>query len=436
MLEKEGKLQSQTQRYKTQDNNSPRLSGLHLSIRKMGEKYAQSSISSLNKKQGGFRACMFVFVLGALENIGFIANTSTMGLVLFTIHAYLDKLHPCKKSTCVKGGEAIMFYVSICLLALGASGVKGSVPALGADQFNSKDPKGLIAEFIGFVVLVLERPFYCFQPLATSPLIKISQVIVVAIRNRKLSLPENDKELYEIEDKERDVSQEAISHTSQFRSLDKAAVLQQEMSPEPWKVCTVTQVEEVKILTRMLPILARKLTGNPSGFTQLQRVGIGLVPSIISMGIAGMIVVKRRDQALLVPPKKISLFWLSLQCGVFGIAYMLVMAGLMEFFYKEAPKGMRSLATSFALISLSFGYFLSTALVSIVNSITKMASQSKQGWLEAPDLNQNKLEHFYWFLAILSLLNFANCLYWASWYKSKSDANDTHETEANAVNGP
>ena len=28
------------------------------------------------------------------------------------------------------------------------------------------------------------------------------------------------------------------------------------MSPEPWKVCTVTQVEEIKILKRMLPIIA------------------------------------------------------------------------------------------------------------------------------------------------------------------------------------
>ncbi|KAL3518834.1 hypothetical protein ACH5RR_021423 [Cinchona calisaya] len=561
----------------------------------MEGKDIQSSMSPVNKKQGGFRAAIFVFVLGALENIGFVANMSTMvlyfhlvmqfdlstsantltnflgstflltilggfisdtylnrlytcllfgfleilGLVLVTIQAYSDKFQPdpCKKSTCVKGGQAIMFYVSICLLALGAGGVKGSITTLGADQFDPKDQKGaqglasyfnyyqfsvtigsvigvtavvwvamnkawywgffigLVATFIGFVVLALGKPFYCFQPLATSPMIKMSQVIVAAIRNRKLSVPENSIELYEIDDKERDASEEAISHTNQFRSLDKAAVLQEGMSPEPWKVCTVTQVEEVKILTRMLPILAstaimntclaqlqtvsvlqgyfmdahigsieiptasipvipllfmailipiyeflvvplaRKITGHPSGITQLRRVGIGLVLSIISMGIAGVIEVKRRDQALLIPPKKISLFWLSFQYGVFGIADMFAMVGLMEFFYKEAPKGMRSLATSFALLSLSFGYFLSTAFVSIVNAITKKVTPNKQGWLEAPILNKNKLELFYWFLAILSLLNFANYLYWSSWYKYKSDVKDI-ETEAEAVEGP
>lgn len=35
-----------------------------------------------------------------------------------------------------------MFYTSLCLLALGAGGVKGSLAALGADQFDEKDPKG------------------------------------------------------------------------------------------------------------------------------------------------------------------------------------------------------------------------------------------------------------------------------------------------------
>ncbi|XP_042042656.1 protein NRT1/ PTR FAMILY 4.2-like [Salvia splendens] len=32
------------------------------------------------ERKGGFRACMFVFVLAMLENIGFVANMSTMVL--------------------------------------------------------------------------------------------------------------------------------------------------------------------------------------------------------------------------------------------------------------------------------------------------------------------------------------------------------------------
>ena len=178
------------------------------------------------------------------------------------------------------------------------------------------------------------------------------------------------------------------------------------MQPAPWKVCSVTQVEEVKILTRlMLPILGstiimntclaqlqtfsvqqgndmyrkigkhdfpapsvpviplvfmvilipayefffvpfpRKFTGHPAGITQLQRVGVGLVLSAVSMAVAGIVEVKRRDQAL--KSHLISLFWLSFQYGIFGIADMFTLVGLLDLFYKEAPSSMKSLSTSF-----------------------------------------------------------------------------------------
>ncbi|CDP09679.1 unnamed protein product [Coffea canephora] len=178
-----------------------------------------------------------------------------LGLLLLYIQAKSHKLQPdpCGKSSCVKGSEAVMFYCTIFLLALGAGGVKGSVAALGADQFDQKDPKeakalasffnsyqfsitvgsiigvtivvwvamnrgwhwgfliSLIATSIGVVILALGKPFYRIQAQGASPLVKISQVIVAAIRNRNVPLPQDANELYEIEDND------AISHTSQFR---------------------------------------------------------------------------------------------------------------------------------------------------------------------------------------------------------------------------
>ncbi|XP_073140241.1 protein NRT1/ PTR FAMILY 4.3-like [Henckelia pumila] len=457
-----------------------------------------------------------------------------MGLLLVTIQAHSMSLQPdpcSNKPSCIKGSESIFFYASLCMLALGCGGVKGSIAALGADQFDRKDEKGakgvasyfnyyqfsatvgsligvtvvvwialhrgwqwafftgLVTAAVGFVVLALGKPFYLFPPLSSSPMVRISQVFIGAIQNKNLSLPENPDELHELEDKDRDPFEEKLCHTDQFGFLDKAAVLRDGASPKSGRICTVTQVEEVKILIRMLPIIAstiimntclaqlqtfsvlqgyfmdpqlgswkipppsipviplvfmafllplyefffipfaRKITGHPTGITQLQRVGIGLVLSIVSMGIAGLVEVKRRDQSIKDPFKSISLFWLSFQYGVFGIADMFAMVGLMEFFYKEAPSGMRSLSTSFALLSLSFGYFLSTAFVNIVNAITEKVTASKRGWLQAPDLDHNKLDYFYWFLAILSLLNFANYLFWASWYKYRSDVEESDESK-------
>lgn len=266
---------------------------------------------------------------------------------------------------------------------------------------------------------------------------------------------------------------------NEFRCLDKAAILQNDSKPQAWKVCTVTQVEEVKILTRMLPILfstiimntclaqlqtfsvqqgnvmslklgsftvpapsipvipllfmsvlipiyelifvpfARKITNHPSGITRLQRVGVGLILSAISMTIAGFIEVKRRNQGRKDPTKPISLFWLSFQYAVFGIADMFTLVGLLEFFYREAPANMKSLATSFTWLSMALGYFISTVFVEIINAVTKRITPSKQGWLEGLDLNKSNLNLFYWFLAILSSLNFVNYLYWACRYKYK-----------------
>lgn len=273
------------------------------------------------------------------------------------------------------------------------------------------------------------------------------------------------------------------------RFLDKAAIIHKDSEAGPWKVCTVTQVEEVKILTRMLPILAstiimntcmaqlqtfsvqqgswmngyigkfqvpapsipvipllfmvilipiyefffvpfaRKITGHPSGITQLQRVGVGLVLSSISMAVAGIVEVKRRDQSRKDFLHPISLFWLSFQYGIFGIADMFTLVGLLEFFYKEAPAVMKSLSTSFTWLSLSFGYFLSTAFVDIINAITKRVTPSKLGWLHGLFLDDNNLNLFYWFLAILSCLNFLNYLYWASWYKYKPDSTTSFDSD-------
>ncbi|KAL5717190.1 hypothetical protein ACHQM5_010245 [Ranunculus cassubicifolius] len=552
------------------------------------------TLQQCDKRKGGFRAAMFIYIMVALENMGFVANmvsmvlyfllvmhfdlagaantlTNLMGSIyllsvvggfisdtyltrfntvlifgtievlalgMFTIQSHLHSLQPvaCANSPCLKGGNAVMFYSSLCLLALGAGAMRGAIPALGGDQFDQKDEKGkkslssffnwlllsttfgsvigttvlvwismnrgwdlgfliiTISTFLGFIALAVGRPYFHIETPGDSPIIRVIQVIVVAFRNRSLLLPTNSDELYDISE-EATLEEERIPHTNQFRLLDKAAILGQGSTMGPWRICTVTQVEEVKILARLLPILAstilvntclaqlqtfsvtqgnqmdlhlgsfkvpaasipvipllfmafllpfyelifvpfaRKITKHPAGITQLQRVGVGLFLSIVSMGIAGLVEVKRKNQAIKDPTRPISLFWLSFQYGVFGVADMFTLIGLLEFYYKEASSGMRSLSTSFTYLSLSIGYFLSTIFVDIINSITRNGSKSKQGWLEGQDLNKNKLNYFYWFLAILSFLNFLNYLFWASWYKYKTDSPAEIQLRDKPVNG-
>ncbi|KAJ6299329.1 hypothetical protein OIU76_020326 [Salix suchowensis] len=463
-----------------------------------------------------------------------------MGLALLTAQAYFKDLQPgfCHRSTCVKGGQAVMFYGSLCLYALGSGGVKGAVPALGGDQFDHDHRKkgalaryynwnllistagsivgvtavvwvsmnkgwhigffiSTVATLVGFAVLALGKPLYRIQPPGNnSTFVRIAQVVVVTFRNRHLSLPKNPDKLFEINGASRDPSEERLSHSDQFRLLDKAAILREGTEPRPWKVCTVTQVEEVKILIRMIPIIAstilmntsmaqlqtfsvqqgvamdahlgtktiptpsipviplvfisvlvpiyefaavpfaRKITGHPSGITQLQRVGVGLVLSILSMAVAGFVELHRKHEARKNPPNKISAFWLSFQYGIFGIAEMFTVVGLLEFFYKEAPSGMRSVSTSFTWLTLALGYFTSTVFVEIINSVTQRITPSRQGWLHGNDLNSNNLNLFYWFLAILNVINFAFYLFSASWYRYKSEDDRESETRPKAERGP
>lgn len=278
-----------------------------------------------------------------------------------------------------------------------------------------------------------------------------------------------------------------------FRFLDKAAIQTSStaQAPNPWKLCTVTQVETAKILLGMTPIFActiimtlclaqlqtfsiqqgltmdtnvagsfdippaslpifpvafliilipfydqiivpilRKITGHPTGITHLQRVGVGLILSSISMAMASIMEVKRkavaRDHKMLdaipgLQPLPISVFWLSLQYFIFGIADMFTYVGLLEFFYSEAPKALKTVSTCFLWTSMALGYYLSTILVKIVNRATKDDTNSG-GWLAGNNINRNHLNLFYLLLSLMSLVNFIVYLFVANRYKYRSES--------------
>lgn len=186
----------------------------------------------------------------------------------------------------------------------------------------------------------------------------------------------------------------------------------------------------IPIYDRVFVPFIRKFTGRITGITHLQRIGVGLVLSSISMAVAGIMEVKRKDTARrhgmldalpVIQPLPISTFWLSFQYFIFGIADMFTYVGLLEFFYNEAPKGLKSISSSFLWCSIALGYFFSTILVQVVNHATKGITSSK-GWLAGNNLNRNHLNLFYWLLSILSLINFFNYLFWARWYKYRPQA--------------
>jgi solute carrier family 15 (peptide/histidine transporter), member 3/4 len=250
--------------------------------------------------------------------------------------------------------------------------------------------------------------------------------------------------------------------------LDKAATKTGQTSP--WMLCTVTQVEETKQMTKMIPILIttlipstlivqsttlfvkqgttldrrmgphfdippacltafttifmlisivvydlafvpliRRYTKNPRGITLLQRLGIGLVLHIAIMVTACLAERKRlrvaRENNLFGRHDTIPLtiFILLPQFALAGIADNFVEIAKLEFFYDQAPEGMKSLGTSYFTTSLGLGSFLSTFLLSVVANITQR--HGHKGWV-LDNLNISRLDNYYMFMAVLSLLNF------------------------------
>ncbi|PSS34633.1 Protein NRT1/ PTR FAMILY 8.2 like [Actinidia chinensis var. chinensis] len=170
----------------------------------------------------------------------------------------------------------------------------------------------------------------------------------------------------------------------------------------------------------MVPF-ARKFTGHKNGFTQLQRIAIGLVISIFAMLIAGtleLVRLKMVREHNFYELKHIpmSVFWQVPQYFIIGCAEVFTFIGQLEFFYEQAPDAMRSLCSALSLATVALGNYMSTLLVNVVTDLS--TKNGKAGWI--PDnLNYGHLDYFFWLLAVLSVVNLGFYMLVAKWYTYK-----------------
>ncbi|EHA8591283.1 Protein NRT1/ PTR FAMILY 8.3 [Cocos nucifera] len=164
----------------------------------------------------------------------------------------------------------------------------------------------------------------------------------------------------------------------------------------------------VPVYDRILVPIVRRFTGRERGFSELQRMGIGLFISILAMTAAALVEIKRLDivraehlehQKVAVP---LSIFWQIPQYFLVGAAEVFTFIGQLEFFYDQSPDAMRSLCSALSLLTNALGNYLSSLILTIVTYITTRGG--KTGWI--PDnLNEGHLDYFFWLLAGLSFLN-------------------------------
>ncbi|KAJ8760103.1 hypothetical protein K2173_010959 [Erythroxylum novogranatense] len=277
-----------------------------------------------------------------------------------------------------------------------------------------------------------------------------------------------------------------LLHTEQFRWLDKAAITkgnEETNRQNLWKLATLHRVEELKSFIRILPIwfsgvifvsatthqasfliqqcrtmdrhltpsfqippasfavfsiltmlagvalydrvfvrIARRYTGNPAGITCLQRIGIGLVISILGTIVGALIEIKRKSVAahynLLDSPKAIipmSGFWLVPRYCLFGLTEVFRTVGTLEFLYDQSPESMRSIAIGLYWVANSIGNYLGVLVVTIVHKY----SGHRTNWLPDRNLNRGKLDYYYFLVAGIQVANFLYYLICARNYTSK-----------------
>ncbi|VFQ94418.1 unnamed protein product [Cuscuta campestris] len=471
---------------------------------------------------------------GRYWTIAVFSTIYFIGMCTLALSASVPALKPveCLGSFCPNAtlSQYAVFFVGLYLIALGTGGIKPCVSSFGADQFDDTDSRervkkgsffnwfyfsinigalvssslivwiqdnagwglgfGIPALFMALAIasFFAGTPLYRFQKPGGSPITRVCQVLVASFRKWNATVPIDSSLLYESQDKVSAIEgSRKLLHTDELRCLDKAAVisdtdLKTGDYSNAWRLCTVTQVEELKILIRMFPIwatgivfsavyaqmstlfveqgmmmdtsigsfnipaaslssfdvisvivwvplydailvpIARKFTRKERGFSEIQRMGIGLFISVLCMSAAALVEIKRLQVAQhfspddQVIPTPVSIFWQVPQYFLLGAAEVFTFIGQLEFFYDQSPDAMRSLCSALSLLTNALGNYLSSFILTVVTSITTRGG--KPGWI--PDnLNDGHLDYFFWLLALLSFLNMLVYIFCANAYKSK-----------------
>ncbi|XP_059653258.1 protein NRT1/ PTR FAMILY 5.2-like [Cornus florida] len=201
---------------------------------------------------------------------------------------------------------------------------------------------------------------------------------------------------------------------------------------------TVSMLFSIIIYDRVFVKVIRRWTKNPRGITLLQRMGIGLVLHIIIMIVASLTeryrlgVAKDHDLVGKKGQVPLTIFILLPQFVLMGVADACFEVAKLEFFYDQAPEGMKSLGTSYAMTSNGVGNFLSTFLLSLISDITK--AHGHKGWI-LNNLNASHLDYYFAFLAILSFLNFILFLVMTKLYQYKAEVSDSMEVLGEELKG-
>ncbi|GFZ12981.1 major facilitator superfamily protein [Actinidia rufa] len=274
------------------------------------------------------------------------------------------------------------------------------------------------AAVIALVSFLLGSRGYRYIKPCGNPLPRVTQVFVAAARKWKV-VPADEKELYEVEGSESAIKESRkILHSNEFECLDKAATLTEfskaKSTPGGFAL-SLNVLVFTGIYRQILVPLASRLSGNPKGLTELQRMGIGLVIGLLAIVAAGVTELARLKRVIPeTHSSSLSIFWQIPQYVFVGASEVFMYVGQLEFFNGQAPDGIKSFGSSLCMASISLGNYVSSMLVHMIMGITARGNSS--GWIPE-DLNDGHMDRFYFLIAALTAADFVVYVYCAMWYK-------------------
>uniref|UniRef100_A0A0E0GI76 Major facilitator superfamily (MFS) profile domain-containing protein n=1 Tax=Oryza nivara TaxID=4536 RepID=A0A0E0GI76_ORYNI len=431
-----------------------------------------SGTTNLAPLLGAFLSDTF---LGRYTTIAAASLASCLGMLVLTLTAAIPSLHPppctaSSSSSSCQGpthGQLAALLAAFAFLVVGAGGIRPCNLAFGADQFDPRTDSGRrgIASFFNWyyftftVAMMLSATLIIYLqsnvswaiglavPAALmaiscalffmgtrlyvrvrpegSPFTSFARVIVAAVRKRRVPAPASADDLFDPPHQSKLVAK--IKHTDQFRWLDKAAVVTAEdavvdgmsaAAANPWRLCTVQQVEEVNLLAWIIPVWSSSIVyyvmltqlGTYTVFQVMQsdrRVGrSGFEVPAGSMVVFNMVALTAwlpvYDRAVVPALRRVT----GREEGITAI-------GLNELCYKESPESMRSVAGALSPLALAVASYASGAMVTAVERAT--------GWL-AQDIDKGRVDLFYLVVGAMSAANLAYFVVCALWYRSKNIA--------------
>ncbi|GAU14212.1 hypothetical protein TSUD_307720 [Trifolium subterraneum] len=244
---------------------------------------------------------------GRYPMIAFGSISSLLGMILLWLTTIIPLSRPIMCNQLTKNCNSpttihlLLLHSSFALMSIGAGGIRSSSLAFGVDQLSKQDENAgikegyfswyyasvAVASLLGLSVVVyiqdnlgwtvgfgvpvvlmfiatlsffLATPFYVMLEAKKNMLTGLAQVLVASYRNRLLQLPQEDMNVIGIYHHEKDSN--LLVPTEKLRFLNKACIMRNPLEDltqdgralNPWNLCTIEQVEDLKALFKIVPI--------------------------------------------------------------------------------------------------------------------------------------------------------------------------------------